>query len=184
MQFLPKFGEKWVFLGKRALTGFKYSNYLIRCKNSEKTNNPFLIEMPNCWWTDKQTEREPLSYRTLHRTGARKIKFGTECDSLWEGKNNLKLNPFIKTMVHRSYLHYSRIDQKGNWKKIYTTSSGTTKIETSQTPSSVLHLEGWVRYFRLRYSMKLLKNYMDSEVIKPHQCFLERFYAVLMELNI
>ena len=29
-------------------------------------------------------------------------------------KNNLKLNPFIKTMVHRSNIHYSRINQKRN----------------------------------------------------------------------
>ena len=40
-QFLPKFGEKWIFLEKRALLVFKYSNYVPCCKNSEKSNNPF-----------------------------------------------------------------------------------------------------------------------------------------------
>ena len=40
----------------------------------------------------------------------------------------------------------------------YTISSGTAKNGTSQTPNSVFHLQGWVRYFRHRYSIKLLKN--------------------------
>ena len=85
-QFLPKFREKWIFLEKRALTGFKYSNYLPRSKKSENYNNRFLIKMLNCWWTDKQTDREPWFCRTLHGTAVQKIKFGTGCDSLWEGK--------------------------------------------------------------------------------------------------
>ena len=153
-----KLGEKYVFLEKKALTVFKYSNYLSRCKKSEETNNPFLIKMSNCWWTDKQTDRELWFYRTLHRTGVQKIKFGREWDSFWEGKNNRKLNPFIKNMVHWSNITYSRINQKRKQKKAYAISSGTTKNETSQTPSWDLHLEGWVRYFRHRYSMKLFKN--------------------------
>ena len=66
---------------------------------------------------DRLIDREQWFYRTLHRTGVQKIKFGTECDSHWGGKNNRKLNPFIKTMVHRSNIHYSKINQKGNWKK-------------------------------------------------------------------
>ena len=56
-----------------------------------------------------------------------KNPYGTECYSLWQGKNNRKLNPFIETMAHRSNIRYSRINQKGNWKKTYTVSSGTTK---------------------------------------------------------
>ena len=36
--FLPKFGQKWIFLGKRALSVFKYSSWLQLCQVSEKTN--------------------------------------------------------------------------------------------------------------------------------------------------
>ena len=36
---------------------------------------------------------------------------------LFERENNRKLNPFIKTMVHSSNIHYSKINKKGNWKK-------------------------------------------------------------------
>ena len=35
--FLPKFGQKWFFLKKRALSVLKYSNYLKLCQKSEKT---------------------------------------------------------------------------------------------------------------------------------------------------
>ena len=61
-QFLPKFGKKWIFLEKKPLTVFKYFNYLPWCK-SEKTNNPFLIKMSNCWSKDKQTDKEPWFYK-------------------------------------------------------------------------------------------------------------------------
>ena len=38
----PKFGKKRIFLEKRALSVFKYSNYL-----TEKTKEPFLGKMQN-----------------------------------------------------------------------------------------------------------------------------------------
>ena len=50
--FFPKFGKKWIFLGKRALSVFKYSNYL-----TEKTKEPFLGKMQN-WHTGRWTERQ------------------------------------------------------------------------------------------------------------------------------
>ena len=37
--------------------------------------------------------------------------------------------------------------------------------------------------FRRRYSIKLSKNKLGSKVIKYHQCSLERFYAVSVEVN-
>ena len=52
--FLPKFGEERIFLEKRALLVFKYFKYLPSSQRSEKTNQPFLIKMPN-WWTDRET---------------------------------------------------------------------------------------------------------------------------------
>ena len=45
-------------------------------------------------------------------------------------------------MVHSSNIHYSKINQKRKLEKAYKTSSGTTKNETLQEPSSALHLEG------------------------------------------
>ena len=57
-QFLAlfaQFGQKWFFLGKRALSVFRYSNYLTSCQKSEKTKKLFLRKMPN-WWTDRQTD--------------------------------------------------------------------------------------------------------------------------------
>ena len=50
-------------------------------------------------------------------------------------------------------------------KKECTISSGTGKNTTSQTPSSSLHLEEQTRYFGYRYTIRLYKNKMDSEVI-------------------
>ena len=57
------------------------------------------------------------------------------------------------------------------------------KNTTSQAPSSSFHLEGWIRYFIHRHSIKLSKIKMDSKVIKCHQCSLERSHAASIKLN-
>ena len=45
--------------------------------------------------------------------GSKKIKFG-KVRLPSRGKNNVKPNPFIKTMVHRSNTHYSEMYQTEN----------------------------------------------------------------------
>ena len=40
--FSPKFGQKCIFLEKKALSVFRYSNYLPSCQKSETTIEPFL----------------------------------------------------------------------------------------------------------------------------------------------
>ena len=48
--FWSHFAQIWAklkFLEKRTLSVFKESNYLPLLKKSEKTNDPFLREMPN-----------------------------------------------------------------------------------------------------------------------------------------
>ena len=68
--------------------------------------------------------------------------------------------------------------------KEYLISSGAGENTTSQTPSSMLHLDEWTRYFRHRDTIKLSKNKMDSKVIKFHQCSLEKSHPVSsIELN-
>ena len=42
-----KFGQKEFYWKKRALSVFKYSNYLPSRKKTEKTNEPLLRKMPN-----------------------------------------------------------------------------------------------------------------------------------------
>ena len=51
----------------------------------------------------------------------------------------------MKITVHWSNIHFSKINQKRKLKNAsikFQISSGTTKNETSQAPSSALHLEG------------------------------------------
>ena len=157
-KFCPNFGKN-EFSWKKGLCQFLNIPITYHgAKKSEKTDNPFLIKIPDCWWTDKQTDREQCFYRALCTTRVQKIKFGTECDSFWEGKIISKVNPFMKTMVHRPNIHYSKINQKGNWKKHTQFPLELQKNEASQASSSALHLEGWARYFRHRYSIKFFKN--------------------------
>ena len=65
----------------------------------------------------------------------------------------------------------------------YTVFPGTGKNTKSQTPSSNLYLKRLTRYFRHRNTIELYKTKMDSKVIKPHKCSLERTHAVLIEIN-
>ena len=53
-------------------------------------------------------------------------------------------------------------------KKEYTISSGTGKNTISQTSSSTLHLDNWIRHFKLS---------------KSNQCSLEKSHAVSIKLN-
>ena len=57
------------------------------------------------------------------------------------------------------------------------------KSANSHATSSTIHLEGWIRCFRHRRSIKISENKMDSKVSKSHQCSLERFHAVSIEFN-
>ena len=56
---LVLFAKIWTTMNfpekKKALSVFKYSNYLPLCQKSEKTNEAFLRKIPNCW-TDRQTD--------------------------------------------------------------------------------------------------------------------------------
>ena len=62
--FLPKFGQIRIFLEKKALLTFKYSNYLPSRKKSEKANAPFLRKecltegRTDRQMTDRQTDRQ------------------------------------------------------------------------------------------------------------------------------
>ena len=53
--FLPKFGQKWIFLEKIVLSVFRYSNYLSLCQKSAKTFEQFPRKTPN-WRTDRQRD--------------------------------------------------------------------------------------------------------------------------------
>ena len=48
---MPKFGQKWIFLGKAALSVFRYFSYLLPCQKPEKNMGLFLRKMSN-WQTD------------------------------------------------------------------------------------------------------------------------------------
>ena len=57
------------------------------------------------------------------------------------------------------------------------------KYTTSQTLSSILHLEGRTGYFKHWHKIKPYKNEMNLKVIKSHECSLERSHAELIEIN-
>ena len=75
--FLPKFGQKWIFLEKIALSVFRYSNYLSLCQKSAKTFEQFPRKTPN-WRTDRQTERRLWFYKTLRRQVFQDYLFSTQ----------------------------------------------------------------------------------------------------------
>ena len=117
------------------------------------------------WHIDSQTERQTEDSGPT--VGQRSNK--SNLDRVWlcfRGKNNRKPNTFIKAMVHRSNIHYSKMNQKGNWKKHIQFPLELQKNEISQALSSALHLEVWARYFRHRYSI-LKDNWFKGDKISP-----------------
>ena len=77
LDFFAQIWAKMNFPRKKALSVFKYSNYLPLCNKSEKTIMPFLRKMLN-WWmdgkADGRTDRQPWFCRTLCRTGVQLLK--------------------------------------------------------------------------------------------------------------
>ena len=79
---LPKPGQKWIFLEKKVLSVFKYSNYLamvqkirwpIPEKNTKTTDGR----------TDGQTDRQQWFYRILPRTGVQNIRIESMFNIWW-----------------------------------------------------------------------------------------------------
>ena len=56
---LPKFGQKWFFLEKKALSIFRSSNYLTLCYESEKNYQAISEKNDKLMdgWTDRQTDQ-------------------------------------------------------------------------------------------------------------------------------
>ena len=102
-QFLPKFGEKWIFLEKKGFVSFYILIIYYGAKNLKKI------------WKIRQTENCDFIGPSVGQ--GLKNQIWNRMRLSLRGKNNRKLNLFIKTMVHRSNIHYSRINQKGNWRK-------------------------------------------------------------------
>ena len=75
--FFSKPVQKSIFVEKRALPVFKYSNDLLSCNISiyiYKNNKPFLRKMPN-WQMDVHAGGEWF-YRTICRKGSKKKLYG------------------------------------------------------------------------------------------------------------
>ena len=57
---LPKLGQKWIFMEKRALSVFQYSNYLPLFPKSEKPNEPFVRKL-----LERHTKNQLISLISL-----------------------------------------------------------------------------------------------------------------------
>ena len=74
-QKLGKFRQKWMFLEKRALSVFKYSNYLPSCKKAKKNYWKKNVElMGRGWQTDRQTDNSDFIEPSVGR-GSNKINW-------------------------------------------------------------------------------------------------------------
>ena len=58
-----------------------------------------------------------------------------------------------------------------------------SKLIKEEIKKTIAQLSIWTRYFRHWYPTELSRTSMDLKIIKPHQCFLEKFHAVLIELK-
>ena len=160
--------EKKKFSWKRARSAFKYSNYLPWSKNSEKSNHPLLIKIPN--WLGK-TDKEQWFYGNLRRTGVQKHIWNRRVWLSLRGKNYHELNPFMKIMVHRSNIHYSKINRKWKLKKAYKISSRTTKNGTSRHPAQLSTWMGGLGILGMHTQLSSLKTKWIQMLLNPTKAF-------------
>ena len=65
---------------------------------------------------DRQTDKSCFIGPSVGQT-SKKSYLKQKSATLFERKNNCKLNAFMKTMIHRSNIHYSKINQKRKLKQ-------------------------------------------------------------------
>ena len=71
--FLPKFGQKWIFLEQRTLLVFKYSNYLPLCGKVRKSYQP--IPEENAKLADGKTDNCDFIWPSVGRGSKNKEHF-------------------------------------------------------------------------------------------------------------
>ena len=98
-------GKKWIFLEKRALLAFKYSNYLPWCSKSENTNVPFLkkrhggkFSLSSQFKRRRETSTKNEPNKQMHAP----IQQQKQNKKLWNmfklDSNNTVLMPFLLTL--------------------------------------------------------------------------------------
>ena len=101
-------------------------------------------------------------------------------------KKYRKLNLFIKTMVHRSNVHYSKINQKRNWKKYR--QFPLEQQQQKKPPRQLIQLCVWrgglaiLEIDTQLNPMLKTKWLLNSKIIKPRQSILERFIMHWLKL--
>ena len=98
------------------------------------------------------------------------------------GKNNPKLNFWSKLWPVGKIYTITEYIWKTIDKRIYNFLLSKNNA-TSQAPNSPSHLKMWVMYFRHRYSMNLLKNWIDSTIVESYQCSQDRSHTILIRLG-
>ena len=95
--FCPNLGQKWIFLEKRTLSVFQYSNYLPLCQKSGKPNEPFLRKL-----LDRHTKNQFLSLTLLAKSILGHIS---------------RTGIFLNMKFVRAYSNYSNINfhYRPNW---------------------------------------------------------------------
>ena len=101
------------------------------------------------------------------------------------GKNNHVLNPFIKTMVYRSNIHYSKINQKGNWKKHI---KFPLELQKMRLPRHLVQLSTWkggLGILDIDTQLNSLETKWIQRLVNPTHAFWKylRLYWLNLILN-
>ena len=127
----------------------------------------------------------------ITRTGTKSVKFNEENSCLEQNvalhwiyitKKNPTLNFWSKLWPVRKIYTITEYIWKTIEKGIYNFLLSKNNT-TSQAPNSPSHLKMWVMYFRHRYSMNLLKNWIDSTIVESYQCSQDRSHTILIRLG-
>ena len=128
--------------------------------------------MLSCWWTDRQTNREQWFYRTLSvGQGSKKSNLKESATLFEREQNNRKLNPFIKTMVYRSNIQYSKINQERKWKKHTKFPLQLQKIRLPRHLVQLFTWKGWIGILDIDTQLNSLNTKWIQRLLKPTNAF-------------
>ena len=89
--------------------------------------------------------------------------FQTECNSLWDEKKGIVSQILLSKLLYIGQIY------------------SIPKLIKEEIVKTKAQLSIWTSYFR--HSTKLSRTSMDLKIIRPHQCFLEKSHALLIELK-
>ena len=146
-------------------------------------NNPIIYMVKKIWKKEPPIPDKNAKLLVVRQTensdfigpcvgqGSKKSNLEQSATFFEREKNNRKLNPFIKTMLHGSNIHYSKVNQKGNWKKHIKFPLELQKMRPRRHLVQLSTWKGWLGILNIYSHLNSIKTKWIHRLLNPTNAF-------------